>query len=114
MSDLEQEPVQLPDEDNYDTSDKEQVNKARKKYSRTRADRLKFVQAAMSHPEGRAWFYDLIIRCHVFSTPFDDDPYRHAFRAGEANIGLQILSDVQEAAADNYSKMISENKKGMK
>ena len=97
-------------DDTYDTSDKESVNKARKKSSRTRADRLKFVEAAMTTEQGRAWYYDLLIRCHVFNTPFDEDPYRHAYRAGEANVGLQILSDIQEAASKNYIKMIEENK----
>lgn len=103
-------PVSVPEVEEYDTSDKEQVNKARKKASRTRADRLKFVEAAMTMPQGRAWFYDLLIRTHVFNTPFDEDPCRHAFRAGEANIGLMVLSDIQESAPDNYTLMIKENK----
>lgn len=111
MTDLVEDLPQVPlIEDNYDTSDREQVNKARKKASRTRADRLKFVEAAMTMEQGRAWFYDFLIRCHVFNTPFDDDPYRHAYRAGEANVGLQVLSDIQEAASANYIKMIQENK----
>ena len=103
-------PSIVPETEEYDTSDKEQVNRARKKASRTRADRLKFVEAAMTMEQGRAWFYDFLISCHVFNTPFDDDPCRHAFRAGEANIGLMVLSDIQESAPDNYTKMIKENK----
>lgn len=110
MVDLQEEPVILQTEEDYDTSDKEQVNKARKRTARTRADRLKFVEASMTLEQGRAWFYDFLIRCHVFSTPFDDDPYRHAYRAGEANMGLQVLSDIQESAPDNYVIMIRENK----
>lgn len=111
MTDLTEDLPVVPDsESNYDTSDKEQVNKVRKKASRTRADRLKFVEAGMTMPQGRAWFYDFLIRCHVFNTPFDEDPYRHAYRAGEANVGLQVLSDIQEAASQNYIKMIEENK----
>ncbi len=112
MADLNEElvPTVPGAEDNYDTSDKEQVNKARKRASRTRADRLKFIEAAMTMEQGRAWFYDFLIRCHIFSTPFDSDPYLHAYRAGEANMGLQVLSDIQETAADSYIKMIKENK----
>lgn len=97
-------------DDTYDTSDKVEVNKARKRTSRTRADRLKFVEAAMTMEQGRAWFWDFLTRCHVNNTPFDDDPYRHAFRAGEANIGLQVLSDIQEVAPGNYLQMVRENK----
>jgi hypothetical protein len=109
MSDLEDLPI-LPDSEDYDTSDKESVNKARKKSSRTRADRLKFVEAAMTMEQGRAWFYDLLIFCHVFNTTFDEDPYRHAYRTGEANIGLRVLSDIQETSPQNYIKMIAECK----
>lgn len=94
----------------YDTSDKEQVNKARKKSARTRADRLEFVKASMSFEQGRAWFYDILLRCHVFQSPFISDPYGTAFKCGEHNIGLMILDDIQTAAPQDYIKMISENK----
>lgn len=94
----------------YDTSEPLEVNKVRKKAARTRATRLEFVHAAMTTEQGRAWFYDILIRCHVFSTPFDADPYRHSYRAGEANIGLQILSDIQDSAPDQYITMVKESK----
>ena len=97
-------------EEAYDTSDKESVNKARKKSARTRADRLQFVEAAMSHEQGRAWFYDLLLFCKVFRTPFDEDPYMTAFKCGEQTIGLRVLDDIQTAAPDRYITMISENK----
>ena len=94
----------------YDTSDKEQVNKARKKAARKRADRLKFIQAAMSHEEGRGWFFDILNFCKVFRTPFSEDPYKTAFGCGELNIGLRILEDIQIAAPKEYIAMIEENK----
>ena len=97
-------------EEAYDTSDKEQVNKARKKYARKRADRLKFIQAAMQHPEGRGWFYDILTFCKVFQTPFKDDPHRTAFSCGEQNVGLRIMEDIQIAAPKEYLNMITENK----
>jgi len=104
--------VQIPEEPevSYDTSDKEQVNTARKKAARTKADRLKFISAAMTHEQGRAWFYDILVFCKVFQGPYADDPYRTAFLCGEQNVGLRILSDIQEAAADNYLVMLRENK----
>lgn len=95
----------------YDTSDPQEVNKAKKRSARTKADRLKFIEAAMSHAEGRAWFNDILTFCHIFSTSFMDDPYRTAFKCGEHNVGIRMLSDIQEAAADNYLVMIRENKK---
>lgn len=94
----------------YDTSDKEQVNKVRKKAARTRADRLSFVEAAMTTEQGRAWFWDLLNRCHLFNRSFDPDPYSHAFKAGEVNIGMQIMDDIQTVGGDNYYKMVKEQK----
>lgn len=97
-------------DETYDTSEPLEVNKAKKKAGRTRAERLHFVQAAMTTEQGRAWFYDLLIRCHVFNRAFDPDPYIHAYKAGEVNIGLQVLSDIQDAAPTDYIKMVNENK----
>lgn len=99
-------------EEPYDTSSKEQVNKARKKAARTRKDRLEFVKASMSLEEGRSWFYDIMNRCAVFTNPFEgEDTHRTAFRLGEQNIGKQILVDVLDAAPDQYMRMIEENKR---
>ncbi len=98
-------------QESYDTSDPESVNKARKKSSRTRATRLEFVAAAMTTMQGRAWFYDLLNRCYIFRTPFmSGDMHSTAFRCGENNIGLQILSDIQDSAPELYITMIKEAK----
>lgn len=95
----------------YDTSDPSQVNKARKKAARTRADRLEFIKAAMSVEQGRAWFYDILNRCHILRQPFvAGDPHSTSFRCGEMNIGAMILDDIQTAAPDDYIKMVRENK----
>lgn len=97
-------------EESYDTSEPQEVNKAKKKAGRTRADRIKFVEAAMSMEQGRAWMYDVLVRCKVFNTPFQEDPYKTAFNCGMLNIGLQILDDIQVSAPQGYTKMIQENK----
>lgn len=97
-------------EETYDTSEPREVNKARKKAARTRADRLHFVEAAMTTEQGRAWFYDTLVHCRVFNTPYSDNPYDTAMRCGMQNIGLRILADIQDAAPLNYITMISENK----
>ena len=95
----------------YDTGDGEQVNKARKKSARTRANRLDFVAAAMTTEQGRAWFFDHLNRCRVFKTPYSaESPQDTAFRCGELNVGLQILDDIQTAAPELYITMISENR----
>lgn len=95
----------------YDTSDKEQVNKVRKKAARTRADRLSFVEAAMTTEQGRAWFYDLLKFGHVFNVPYvSGDTHATSFKCGEMNVALRVLDDIQTIAPTQYLTMISENK----
>lgn len=102
--------VEADVDESYDTSNPQEVNKQRKKSARTRADRLEFVKAAMGLEQGRAWFYDLLNFCKVVATPYTNDPYDTAFRCGMQNIGLMVLSDIQQAAPEQYIQMISENK----
>lgn len=102
--------TELEVEETYDTSDPVAVNKVRKKSARTRADRLKFVEAAMSHEEGRAWFYDILLFCKLWDGEFRNDPYEAAFNTGKRNIGLRILDDIQTASPTNYTVMVGENK----
>lgn len=98
-------------DESYDTSDPKAVNTARKKSARTRADRLQFIQAAMLHEQGRAWYYDILKRCHIFNQPYViGDPHGTSFKCGELNIGIQILADIQDAAPDKYILMVTENK----
>ena len=91
-----------------DTSDREAVNKSRKKAARTRTDRLEFIKAAMQHEQGRAWFYDVLEFCRVVATPFSSDPYNTAFKCGMQNVGLKILADIQDASPDEYMLMVKE------
>lgn len=94
--------------ESYDTSDPKQVNRARKRDARKRADRLKFVEAAMTHEEGRAWFYDMLLFCKVINTPYSDNPYDTAFKCGMQNVGLRMLLDLQDAAPERYLDMVKE------
>jgi hypothetical protein len=104
--------AELEQEEAVNTAEPAQVNKARKKAARTRADRLRFIKAAMQHEEGRAWFCDIINRCRVFDNAFyAEETHNTAFRLGEQNIGKMIFDDIIEAAPELYVTMISEGKK---
>lgn len=97
--------------DVVDTADPKAVNRARKKAARTRADRLRFVEAAMGTEEGRAWYFDLLNRCRVFNQPFTDgDPHKTSFKCGELNIGNQVLADILDAAPDKFVTMNTEGR----
>jgi hypothetical protein len=96
------------EEVDYDTSDPEQVNTAKKKDGRNNAKRLLFVENSMATFEGRAWFYG-----HVFEDVFVPGMSDlTGYRCGERNIGLRILADIQSVAPKDYLTMVEENKNG--
>jgi hypothetical protein len=93
----------------YDASNPEEVNMARKKAGRKKANRLRIVEAIMQHADGRAWMYGILDRCHIYGSPLvQGDPYATHYMIGESNIGRLILSDVVDAAPDKYLLMIQE------
>lgn len=99
------------EDDTYDTSDPVAVNNKRKKTGRTRADRLEFIKAAMQHEQGRGWFYDILLFCKIFETPYvSGDSHGTTFKVGQQNVGLRILDDLQTSSPDNYLQMLKENK----
>lgn len=95
----------------YNANDEKQVAKAKKDAELSGALRLDVIKNVMQTPAGRAWIYDWLSRCHVYSTPFilgaSDGT---AFACGEQNIGQQLIADVQSAAPDLYLTMIQEAK----
>lgn len=107
---INEEKANLEQDETYNTSEPQEVNKQRKKYARTRADRLHFIAAAMQHEQGRAWFYEILKFCKCIETPYRDNPYDTAFLCGMQNVGLKMLDDIQTASPDNYLLMIKENK----
>ena len=95
----------------YDASDPQQVNEARKKAGRKRKSTLEFMEALMAVPEGRAWVYDKLAECHIYSPTFvPNDPYMSAFNEGMRQVGLGILADVMAAAEDRFLEMCKEAK----
>lgn len=96
-------------ETSYDASNKKQVNNARKKAASRNKKRLEVIQLLMQHKDGRAWIYEILERCHIYTTSFvQGDPHATSFREGERNVGNQLLIDVLKAATDDYLKMVKE------
>lgn len=99
-------------ENQFDASNPEQVNAARKKASRKKTQRLVVIQALMQHEDGRRWMRELLQRCHIYGNCLvQGDPYGTHFRMGEENIGKMIMADVIEAAPAEYLKMCEEGRR---
>lgn len=105
----------MSDEDeqgSYDTSDPKQVNKARKKSARSALERKEVVQAIMSQPQGRAFLYEYLSKCGVFTTPFmRGEPDTTSFNAGMQAVGHWLMADIMKASPENYWKMVQEAEK---
>jgi hypothetical protein len=91
-----------------DVSNRKAVDIALAQDARKRSVKAEVLKALMEHERGREWVYDILERCHIFSTPFADDPYRTAFNAGEQNIGNIMLADVVGFEASKYVIMCQE------
>ena len=67
------------------------------------------LHALMRDPNGRAWLYRVLLMCDPFRSPFSTDPIVMAKNCGEANIGLQIIADMQEVSPELYLQTMKEN-----
>lgn len=94
----------------FDTSDPKAV-KARKRSAKKAAEaQAEVIKTFMGFPDGRAYFYQLLVKCNCYRNPFSCDTNLMAFSCGEQNIGLQILADLQAASPELYLQMMRESK----
>lgn len=93
-----------------DASDPKELRDAVKK-EKTREQVAKDgLLATMSTVSGRAWLHSFLLKCAPFRSPFSSDALQMSFNAGEANIGLQLIAEMDEASPDLYLQMMKENK----
>ncbi|SRR6266702_1601579 len=92
----------------YDASNRKDIRKAEKDARQAEITRINYLQAAMSHWQGRQWFYDLLEFCHCFNDPFTGEALTEAYRKGERNVGLRIFADIVAHCPDDYIKMVKE------
>src|SRR5260370_11481714 len=93
----------------FDGSDRKQVRAREKELKIDEGNRLAYTRRLMSDAPGRKWMYDLLLRCHIWQTPFAAGQIdTTAFRLGEQNLGLQVFADVMAAAPQEYVLMIQE------
>jgi len=102
------DPLSVFDEPAVAAAGRKASDIAQAQEARKRAVKTEVLKALMEHERGREWVYDLLESCHIFTTPFSDDPYRTAFNAGEQNRGNMILADVVGFEPDKYVLMCKE------
>ena len=92
----------------YDASSRKDIRAAEKAARQAELIRIQYLQAAMSMPQGRAWFYELLEFCHIFNDPFTGNALAEAYRKGERNVGLRIFADIIAHCPDDYIRMTRE------
>jgi len=94
----------------YDASDKAQVDRAKRDEGRRRKQRRDVLAQLLSKPAGRLWLWELLSAAHMFQQSYvPGDPYATAFRDGERNLGLRVLSEAMSVSADDFVLMLKEN-----
>ena len=93
----------------FNPNERKDVRKAEKLAEIADAARIAYTRRIMSEVEGRQWMHNLLLRCHVFSTPFvRGAPDLTSFQCGEQNIGYQTFYDVVTHASAEYVLMMQE------
>jgi len=67
------------------------------------------ISQVMNTENGRAFMYRCLQDCGTFENIFNVDPVLHAHSAGKRSHGLWLISELKDAALDNYFKMLKEN-----
>jgi hypothetical protein len=94
---------------NRNAADPTQVKEQSQKEKRGREKELDDVKFILSHRQGRRFYFRYLEECGVFKTSFTGNSQTF-FLEGQRNIGLKLLSDLNEAEPEAYIVMIKENK----
>ena len=92
----------------YDASNRKDIRRAEKDAKADEIARIDFLRAAMSTIQGRAWFYNLLEFCHLFTDPFSGQALLEAYSKGERNVGLRIFADLLAHCPDYYIQMVKD------
>lgn len=91
-------------------ADEEQVKKAESKLKRVRERELADIHQILQSQYGRRFYWRYLTECKVFETSFSHSGSITAFNEGVRNVGLKLLTDLNEASPDSYLTMLKESK----
>jgi hypothetical protein len=90
-------------------ADRKSIRRLEKAAKLADAQRRQVITDLMSTTFGREWMWDVLSRCHCFSTTFNGDALASAFAEGQRAIGLSLLSDIMIACPDQYITAMRES-----
>ena len=95
----------------YNASDPVQVATRRRHAGRKKKASEDVVYTIMSTQAGRVWMKGILDLCHCFGTSFTGEPLSMAFKEGERNIGLMLISQIMKASPEEFILMLKEANK---
>jgi len=87
-----------------------QVKEAGSKIKDLRMQELNDMRAILSMPQGRRFVWRYLTHCKVFQSTFNHSGSITSFNEGMRNVGLMMLSDVNDASPESYLTMMKESK----
>jgi hypothetical protein len=91
------------------TSDAEQVSRARESESDRRDRQDAELRGVLNSYPGRSVIWRVLEQCGIYELSFSGDSHRTAFREGNRNVGLFLLTEVMRVAPDAYGLMQRES-----
>jgi hypothetical protein len=94
----------------FDASDAKQVNNARKKAAKEKAEERETLEALMEYPNGRALMFNSV-KCILIGSPLTpNDPYSTYFNLGQEHRARELFKEIVKIAPEEFTLMIEENK----
>lgn len=93
-----------------DSGDTKQVKKYKNKFQLRREKENEELRKLLSYPIMRAFIWRLLEQCGVYHTSFTGDSLTTAFNEGKRQVGLWMLTEMDEADKNSYSLMQSEQR----
>lgn len=66
------------------------------------------ITAMMSTEGGRRFIGRILDSTGVFNSTFDLDTHKHAYNAGKRGVGLNLISELEQACPDKYLQLMDE------
>jgi hypothetical protein len=73
-----------------------------------RAIEIVEITAMMSTEGGRRFIGRILESTQVFTSTFDLDTHKHAYNAGKRQVGLSLVSELEQACPDKYLQLLRE------
>ena len=85
-----------------------EVRRAEKAAKLAEQNRREVIVAICGTIPGRAYLWEQLEWCHVFTESYDDNPQRMAHNEGQRSAGLRLLADIMIAAPEQFIQMMVE------